>query len=259
MESSLGLIAHKLYELVEEYKTTKTGQKKIMPLIQKHYPGRYDNMAVEDFIALHNSKPIEEVYYFNVGSYSDFTPEMIQEWMDDLGIESQSEILMPTEDLTDTEELKKNLSPEEYEKVIAGMKGKYTKVERKLQCGWMTLEELYHIPSYSSKVTSSLFGVDVSFRRDEPIMGKGRYRETGQQIGEDELKILLSRNVRSYIEAARGNTDREQNQLFLNNLLGLGLTVKTDEGYRQGGSAFRTDIGKLKTKFRLKNQIKNKQ
>ena len=85
-------------------------------------------------------------------------------------------------------------------------------------------------------------------------MGKGRYRETGQKIGEMELSVLLSRNVRSYIEAARGDTDREQNQLFLNNLLGLGLTVKTEEGYRQGGSSFRNDIGKMKTKFRLKNQ-----
>jgi len=184
MESSLGLIAHRLYDMVEEYKTTKTGQKKIMPLIKKYYPGRYDNMEVEDFITLHNSKPIEEVYYFNVGCYSEFTPEKVQDMLDDLGLESQSEILMPTEDITDLEELRENLSPEEYEKVVAGMKGKYTKVDRKLQCGWMTLEELYHIPSYSNKVTTSLFGVDVSYRKDEPILGKGRYRQTGQKIGE---------------------------------------------------------------------------
>ena len=254
MESSLGLIAHRLYDMVEEYKTTKTGQKKIMPLLKKFYPGRYDNMEVEDFITLHDSKPIEEVYYFNVGCYSNFTPELVQNWLDDLGLESQSEILMPTEDITDLGELKENLSPEEYEKVVAGMKGKYTKVDKKLQCGWMTLEELYHIPSYSNKVTTSLFGVDVSYRKDEPIMGKGRYRQTGQKIGEQELSVLLSRNARSYIEAARKGTDREQNQLFLNNLLGLGLTVSTEEGYRQGGSSFRNDIGKMKTKFRLKNQ-----
>lgn len=225
-----------------------------MPLITKYYPGRYDSMDVEEFIKLHDSKPIEEVYYFNVGCYSDFTPAKVQEWMDELGIESQSEILMPTEDVTDLEELKANLSPEEYEKVVKGMKGKFTKVDKKLQCGWITLEELYHIPSYSNKVTTSLFGTDISFRRDEPILGRGRYRETGQKIEEQALSVLLSRNARSYIEAARKGSDREQNQLFLNNLLGLGLTVSTEEGYRQGGSSFRTDIGKMKTKFRLKNQ-----
>lgn len=227
-----------------------------MPLIKKYYPGRYDKMEVDEFIKLHESKPIEEVYYFNVGCYSDLTQEQVQEWLDELGLESQSEILMPTSDITDLEELKANLSPEEYEKVVRKMKGKYTKVDRPLQCGWMTLEELYHIPSYSNKVTSSLFGVDVSFRKDEPILGHGRYRETGQKINELDLSVLLSRNVRPFLESVRKGTDKEQNQLFLNNLLGLGLTVKTDEGYRQGGSSFRSDIGKMKSKFRLKNNQK---
>lgn len=39
------------------------------------------------------------------------------------------------------------------------------------------------------------------------------------------LSAYLSRNARSYIQKARESTAREDNQIFLNNLLGLGLTV----------------------------------
>jgi hypothetical protein len=135
------------------------------------------------------------------------------------------------------------------------MKGKFRPVEKKLQCGWMTLEELYHIPSYSNKVTTSLYGVDVNPKRDEPILGKGRYRSTGQKIGEMELAVLLSRNARQYIASARKDTAREDNQTFLNNLLGLGLTVTDSKGYNQGGSRLKEDFTRMKNKygFRAKN------
>lgn len=254
LEQSLGNIAHKLYDLTEEYKTTKEGRAKIMPLINKYYQGRYEGMSVEDFIALHESKPIEEVYYFSVGCYSDFTPEKVDGWMNELGVDSQSEILMPESELADLDELREILEPEEYEKVVSDMKGKFRPVEKKLQCGWMTLEELYHIPSYSNKVTTSMYGVDINEKRDEPIMGRGRYRVTGQKIGEMELSVLLSRNAKQFISGSRKDTAREDNQTFLNNLLGLGLTVVDDEGFNQGGSSLKQDLKTMKTKFRLKNQ-----
>lgn len=257
LEQSIGNCIHRIYDLVEEYKTTATGKKKIMPLIKKYYPGRYDSMDVDSFIKLHESKPIEEVYYINVGSFSDITPAKVQEWMDDLGVESQYDILMPEDELADLDELKANLDPEEYEAILRNMKGKMRKVEKPLQCGWMTLEELYHIPSYSNKVTTSMFDYGVDPNHNEPIMGRGRYRETGQVIGEMELSVLLSRNVKSYINSARGQRAKEDNQRFLNNLLGLGLTVVDQEsGYRQGGSSIKAGMESMKNKFRLKAQKK---
>lgn len=254
IEEELGLIAHRIHDLVEEYKKTKTGQKKIMPLVSKYYP-RYKTLGTDEFLKLHDTKPIEEVYYFNVGCFSDYTPSKVANWMDELGLESQSEILMPEDTITDLDELKANLPAEEYEKIVESMKGKYKPVDKKLQCGWMTLEELYHIPSYSNKVTTSLYGVDVNPKRDEPILGKGRYRTTGQKIGEMELAVLLSRNARQYIQSARKDTAREDNQTFLNNLLGLGLTVTDSKGYNQGGSKLKADFTKMKNKygFRAKN------
>lgn len=183
METQLGNIAHRIHDLVDEYKKTKTGQKKIKPLLEKYYPGRFDAMSAEEILELHNTKPIEEVYYFNVGNFSTkFTPELVNQWADELGVTSQSKILMPETELTDLDELKENLEPEEYDKVVKDMTGKFIPVDKPLMCGWMCLEELYHIPSYSNKVTTSLYGVDVNPRRDEPIMGRGRYRVTGQKI-----------------------------------------------------------------------------
>ncbi|MBP3732114.1 MAG: hypothetical protein J6I84_02590 [Bacilli bacterium] len=254
MEQSLGNCVHRIYDLVEEYKRTKTGQKKIMPLIEKYYPGRYTGMDVLDFIKLHESKPIEEVYYLEVGCYSDFTPEIVDQWMEELGVESQSEILMPEVELSDLDELKNNLSPEEYDEIRKDMIGKFRPVDKKLQCGWMLLEELYHIPSYSNKVTTSMAGIDINSKKDEPILGRGRYRITGQKIGEDELSALLSRNAREFIQGTRKDTAREDNQLFLNNLLSLGLTISDSEGFNQGGSSLKSDLKNMKTKFRLKNQ-----
>ena len=254
-EQDLGNIAHRIYGLVDEYKKTKTGQKKIMPLIEKYYPGRYTDLSVEEFIHLHETQPIEETYHFCVGCYSDYTGEKIEKMMEELGVDSKADILIPETEITDLDELKENLDPEDYKRVIDGMKGKLRKIDKPLQCGWMTLEELYHIPSYSNKVTTSLYGPGrggVNFRKDQPILGRGLYRETGQKIGEMELWALLSRNARAYIQSARGETAKEDNQKFLNNLLGLGLTVKDDKGYNQGGSNLKSQLAGMKTKFRLK-------
>ena len=78
-----------------------------------------------------------------------------------------------------------------------------------------------------------------------------------QKIGEDELSALLSRNAREFITGTRKDTAKEDNQLFLNNLLALGLTISDEEGFNQGGSSLKNDLKTMKTKFRLKNQGKN--
>ena len=258
LEQSLGNIIHRIYDLVEEYKKTASGKKKIMPLINKYYPGRYDKLSVDEFLKLHESNPIEEVYYINVGCFSDYTPAKVQDMMDELGVSSQYDILMPEDELADLEELKANLEPDEYEEILRGMKGKMRKVEKPLQCGWMTLEELYHIPSYSNKVTSSLFYQPGGINNpniDAPSLHKGLYRETGQKISEQDLSVLLSRNARAYIQAARGDRAKEDNQNFLNSLLGLGLTVvDQDTGYRLGGSSVKADMEAMKNKFRAKRK-----
>lgn len=252
-EQSLGNIAHTIHKKVDTLKNSKTGQKQIMPLVQKYYPGRFDDMTLEEFLKLHNSKPIEDVYYFNVGCYPRYyTSEKINEMLTELDVDTQSEILMPTEEITDMDELKANLSPEEYDSLVKDISGKFTKVDKKLQCGWMTLELLYHNPSYSCKVTSSMFNIDINAKHDEPIMGQSKYRVTGQKISEADLWVLLCRNAKSFINVSREGVVQENNQIFLNNLLGLGLTISDSKGYNQGGSDLKRQMDSMKKKFRLK-------
>ena len=254
MESLLGSIAHRIHDIVDERKNDKKKQETIMPLVQKYYPGRFDGMTLEKFLKLHENSKLEDVYYFNVGSYSRLTPKQIDEWAKELGVTPQSKILMPSDTIADLDELKANLSEEEYNTAVKNLTGRYVEVEKPLSVGYMTMEELYQIPTYSDKVTSSMFGVDVNEWVDSPIMGRGGYRKTGQIIGEMELMAYLSRNARDFIKLSRGDTSREDNQLFLNNLLGLGLTVTDSKGYNQGGSSLKSRLGEMKTKFRLKNQ-----
>lgn len=195
MESLLGSCIYKIHDLVEQYKTTKTGKAKIMPLIEKYYPGRYTNMDVDEFINLHNTSKIEDVYYINVGSYSrKYTPQYIEQMAAELGVEPQNQILMPADTIADKEELKKELGEDEYNEVIKSLEGKYVPVDKPLTAGYMTLLELYHIPMYSNKVTSSMFGADINEWKDSPIMGRGQYRKTGQKIGEINNNCFTLKN-----------------------------------------------------------------
>ena len=75
-----------------------------------------------------------------------------------------------------------------------------------------------------------------------------------QKIGEMELTALLATGNKEFIRATRGDTEREDNQRFLNNLLGLGLTVTDKKGYKQGGSTLKDRLDEMKVKFRQKNQ-----
>ena len=255
MEQLLSSCAVRIHDLVEEWKTSKTNQKKILPMLQKYYPGRFDNMTIEEVIDKHNNSKMEDMYYFNVGSFSTkFTPQLVDQWANELGVTPQSKILIPTKTVADLKELKESLSDREYEEVVKDMEGKYTEIDKPLSVGPMNLIELYHIPTYSNKVTSSLFGVDINEWKDAPIMGRGKYRMTGQKIGEMELTALLARNAKDFIEGARGDTAAIDNQQFLNHLLGLGLTVTDSKGYNQGGSSLKGRLGDMKVKFKLKNQ-----
>lgn len=67
-----------------------------------------------------------------------------------------------------------------------------------------------------------------------------------------ELSALLSKNMKGFIEHSRKDSAQQENQLFLNNLLALGLSIQDDRGYNVGGSSLKNDLQKLKNKFKLK-------
>ena len=71
MENLLGNIAHRIYDIVEERKNDPKKKDSILPLVQKYYAGRFDNMTLDEFIDHHNNNKLEDVYYFNVAYQSE--------------------------------------------------------------------------------------------------------------------------------------------------------------------------------------------
>lgn len=67
-----------------------------------------------------------------------------------------------------------------------------------------------------------------------------------------ELAVLQSRGATKFIEATRSDSARVDSQLFLNNLLGLGMTIVDDEGYRMGGSNLKDQMIRMKNKYKVK-------
>lgn len=257
MENSLGLVCHKIKDLVEDYKQTKAGQDKIKPLLMRYYPGRFDNMSTEEIIKMNDTTKVEEMYHFDVGSYTTkFTPDLINQWMDELGVEPQSKILMLQSQIADLGELKSSLTEEDYKSVVDKMTGKFVEVDKPLMCGYVTMLELFKIPYYDEKTTSSLFmpDGDINPFKDSPILGHGQYRTTGQKIGEMELSAYLSRGAKQFIDYSRGDTSAQDAIEFMNNLLGLGVTIKNEQGYNMGASSLRNSLGEMRVKFRLKNK-----
>lgn len=180
MEVLLSNIAVKLHDNVEEMKNGR--QSEIMPMINKYYGKKFENMPVQEFIKLHDQKG-EELYSFDVGSFSKYTPELLTKWGEELGVSTQSKVSIPRIEMTDTEELKRELSEEEYNEAIKSIGNQYEEVEKPLMTGELYMIKLQHLPEYSNKVTSDMNDT----RYFEPIMGKGRYRGEGQKIGEMEL------------------------------------------------------------------------
>lgn len=244
MEMFLANIAIKLHENVESMKNGH--MKDIMPMINKYYGNKFKDMSVQEFIKLHDEKGLD-IYTFNVGSFSKFTPSMVKEWGKELGVGTQADVLMPEKELTDLDELKENLSEEEYEKVVKSMEGKFRKVDGQLMFGNMCMLKLLHCPEFSNKCTS-----DVEDSKD-PILGRGKYRDDGQSIGEMELTVLQSRGATSFIKASRRDSEKVVSQTFLNNLLGLGMTIADDEGYRMGGSNLKEQMTRMRNKYKVRD------
>ena len=219
METGLSCCAVKIHDKVDELKKTADGRKKIMPMIEHYYGNRYKGMSVTEFIRLHNNKPIEDVYCFRVGSYSDMTPETVQGFMEELGVPTEATIEVPEADVTDWKEITETLGPDEVEKIKAEMTGKFVKIDKPLSYGYVYLERLYHQPQYSGKVVSDL--EDVSGRGKQPIAGRGLYRKNGGQKIRNSLCFykLLEITICEISSANKRSTTKYRTRLILEDIV----------------------------------------
>jgi hypothetical protein len=188
-------------------------------MIEHYYGNQYKGMSVTEFIRLHNNKPIEDVYCFRVGSYSDMTPETVQGFMEELGVPTEATIEVPEADVTDWKEIEETLGPDEVEKIKAEMTGKFVKIDKPLSYGYVYLERLYHQPQYSGKVVSDL--EDVSGRGKQPIAGRGLYRKNGGQKIRNSLCFykLLEITICEISSANKRSTTKYRTRLILEDIV----------------------------------------
>lgn len=166
MEIFLSNIAIKLHDNVDEM--IKTGKlDEIMPMINKYYGDKFKDVTVQEFVKMHNERGLD-IYSFNVGCFSKYTPEMIQKWGEELGVSTQSDVYMPEKELVDLDGLKEVMSEDEYNTYVKSLDGKMRKVDKQLMTGSMCMIKLLHCPEFSNKCTSDMN--DNKF--NEPILGK---------------------------------------------------------------------------------------
>ena len=144
METAMGNIAVKLQENVKELRKTVKGRKEIMPMINKYYGNKYKDMSLDDFLDKVDNNPMEEVFSFEVGCFSKYSPKIIKEWMKELGVSTQSKVMMPRTELTDLEALKEEMTEEEYNDFVKSIENEFVEVEQPLMSGMMTMEKLKH-------------------------------------------------------------------------------------------------------------------
>lgn len=176
METGLSNVAVRLYEIVTEM--INTGRKdEILPLLNKYYDKKFQKMRITEFLRKYKEQGLN-LFSFDVGCFSKYTPEIIQKWMNELGVSTSSEVEIPALEAADLDALKDAMSEEEFESYKESLKGKYVKIDRPLMYGYNYIIKLYHIPEAANKVTSDM--TDTKY--GQPILGGGKYRREGELV-----------------------------------------------------------------------------
>lgn len=144
MEVGLSNCANRIFEIVTDM--INTGRKdEILPLLNKYYDKKFQKMRITEFLRKYKEQGLN-LFSFDVGCFSKYTPELIQQWMKELGVSTSSEVEMPALDAADLDSLKEALPEDEFESYKESLKGKYVKIDRPLMYGYQYMIKLYHVP-----------------------------------------------------------------------------------------------------------------
>ena len=177
-EAALGKCIQEIYRRV--CKMISDGETaKIKPFLKEFYGEQFESMSDEELTKNHQEKGIY-AYQMKVGFFSKVDYNTVEKWMKDLNLTEDDRIFCP--DLTIYEDKVKGLSacaPEEYKSEWGGDPHTYELgyLDNRCVTGNEYIMKLFHTASYSAKVTSEIMDTY------EPILGKSRYREGGQNIG----------------------------------------------------------------------------
>lgn len=227
-ECALSKVIKKIYNLVSDLVTDGriSEAKKLLSKYNVIYRGKFDNMSDKEFVDNHNKLGVF-AYRMEVGFFSKVSYDTILEWMKDLQIEETEKIFLPDVCIFErAKEGRKVCLLSEYEAQPGD-----TQV-RKFELGYtdqpcVTGSEYYlklwKRADYDGKVTSEVLD------SEEPVMGRGKYRYTGQKIGEMEQWILMETGIEKFVQD-QSDTMKTSQYLFLNELLLSGYYIQDPAG-----------------------------
>lgn len=237
-ECALSKCIFEIYKRVSKY-IESNNIPEAKEFLKTYYGNVFTSLSDDEFIKLHNTKSIY-TYQMKVGFFSKVSYDTVKLWMESLNITDTETIYCPDVVIVETSDGLKGFEPDKYVQVP----GHKPTVHELGYCdqGCITGSEymmkLFHSADYSGKATSSIFDME------EPILGRGHYRDEGQKIGEMELWILLETGTEKFVQSQANNMLTSQ-YVFLNELLLAGYTV-TDSNGNPLLSNYRSKLEQLK-------------
>lgn len=227
-EVNLTKVIQAVYQLVkpliEEGKIDKA-----RAILKRYYGNQFDEYSDEKLITECREKGIL-AFQMKTGFFAKVTADQILNWMKELGIKDTDKIFLPDVVTAETSNgLKvfplKNYQPQPDHRNIRKYELGYCEAEA--LTGDIYMMKLYHQSNYTAKVTSTVI------ETDEPIMGRGNYRDAdgggGQKIGEMELWTLMSSKLEKFVQSQAVDMVDSQ-YAFLNEMLLAGYTISDPDG-----------------------------
>jgi len=142
-----------------------------------------------------------------------------------LNIKETEKIYCPDIALVETKQGLKGYKLDTYKKSEGELPKFYELGWCEQQCitGREYIMKLWKQANYDGKVTSEVLDTE------EPVMGRGKYRFTGQKIGEMELWVLISQGIEKFVQD-QSDTMKSSQYQFLNELLLSGYFIQDAHG-----------------------------
>lgn len=220
-EVNLNNCIDKIYEIVGQ-KLNENDYDGIRRFTKEYYGDRFVKLTDEEIRRAYDAGIIS--FQMEVGCYSKLSYETVIKWMKDLKVEEGEYAFIPDVVIYEDENGTKVCSPEyAAEHDIKGKTHELGFTEEPVIFGQSYMYKLYHAADYSGKVTSSIK------TSNEPVMGRGLYRNTGQKIGEMEYWGLLSSGTTSFLTRDKQMIEEGENT-FLQELLLSGFVLTDSLG-----------------------------
>lgn len=222
-ECALSKCIEAIYLKCTEY-ITNDKIDKAKKFLNKYYGNKFDLIKDEEFRKQHETLGLN-FYRMDVGFFSKISYDTLKQWMEELNVKDTDQIFCPDVVICETKDGIRGFAMDKYQQQPDHTNIKKYDIgmcDAPAVTGKEYMLKLWHNAAHSGKVTPKVF------ESQEPLMGKGTYREVGQSLGEMELWILLETGSEKLLTTQSTDINSKQ-YTFLNELLLAGYTITEND------------------------------